>query len=622
MGKTYDYPTAYPIEAAPGSGDRSFLHKANKHMKHIQGIVEAGTSMYTTVSDAMDARAAKKYMHSDGSSSSTKPAVVIDATTKDRKGSSTVNPGTASTSTPAGNTSFLHGELPSIGASSTLVCGNSWAPTLKLKLGKQVSVRNPYLKMLEAAQGSGTVTTTFGGYMTCPQDKRVRCYHSFRHRLYNTGAENLNSSYPSVSGKQNHILTPSNTVVPDLGRYAIHPDNNTTLDVTLANQPFQEMKDGYQYSAPLNCADYEDMSWNLNRFKLGWDASAKSPTFLPDADYKLASAKHRGNSAIYANNVKNPNLSTVTPEPSPYRYNMVFNKGTVSYTMMNKGDSPLQLELIVYKVKKTQQLIGKAASGLDFEQFIEDPVKQGFTKNQVGYIGTDDVGGRAPDGSDVVTNPRFPFLPQTKSIAQGVMPFREVERVRVTIQSGERRPIVLELGGDEYDPVNKSKKGVHPSGQAIVPYTPQMDDSCYVICIGLCGTLSSRTLEGPNPSVSTMLPKPFLLGDMYGSANLQFYGAYEERISACVYKGGRGSKIYVKGALTDIAESVATWNATSGNSAKQVTATPTVLLPQSAAVRLPAQATFGTNSGGNTITQSTAGTRLSVGAEMQMEVLP
>ncbi len=626
MGKTYDYPTAYALEPSPEG--RSFGHNLAKGMKHAHEIAKSAAGIYTVYADTVEAQASKKIKTESGSNSVTKPAVVIDATRKAAGGGSSVKPGTATARTPAGNTSYVNGPAPSIGAGASQVLGNQWSPTIKIKLGKQERPSNPFIKMLQSCQGSGTVTTTFGGYMTCPNDKRTRVYHSFRHRLHKTSHEDVNGPYPLPSSRFNHILSPSNTISPELGAYSDNPSESISMIAQLDLQPFQNMQDAYQYSCPLNVGDYEDMSWNLNSFKLGWDSSSSLPAFKANAP-TLQENSHRAVSEIYLNNIKNVSLNPANVvSPNPFKYNMCFNRGVVNYTFMNKGESPLEVEVIVYKVKKNQMIIGAMPGNVDFEQLLEDPIKLGYHKSQADRLGTDRLNGRESVLMDCVTNPRFPFLPQTKKTLQSTIPFKEVERVRVTLQCGERRPVVLELGGEIYDPANKPLKGKpYAEGSGTSLHTPQMDDSCFVIAIGLNGQLTSRSINGKPQaglinSKSPLAARQFLLGDMYGSANLQFYGSYEETLSACIYKGGNNKKIFVQGGLTDLSDSIAAYNGQpSLPDGQKITTEPVVLVPQSAAVRVGPKTVFQDMTDNKAVQTETPSNVLTSGAQVQMDIV-
>ena len=125
---------------------------------------------------------------------------------------------------------------------------------------------------------------------------------------------------------------------------------------------------------------------------------------------------------------------------------------------MNKGESPCEVELVVYRVKKNGvQGISNEFADFNITQQLENPIIMGMMKKTLGYVGTDmpssaSTATYTPVKDDWIDDPSRPFLPKNRFIDQSIMPFVEENRVKLVLQSGQRRPFQLKLGGIKYDP--------------------------------------------------------------------------------------------------------------------------------------------------------------------------
>lgn len=369
---------------------------------------------------------------------------------------------------------------------------------------------------------------------------------------------------------------------------------------TVGRAPITNVTDGSFYWAPLNLADYEDMSWNLNRLKIARKKVDANPGFAEDASIEGRSF-HRLNSEIMQNNVLNAYAGFAESGPrdyydAPFKFNMVFRQGTLDYTLMNKGDGPIKVELIVYRVKKR----GNASVPAPFADFsmdhiFYDPVRDGYYDKVAARGGTDFLNGRVPNSYDCIQNPQHPFLPMTKYTNQNLIPFAEVQRVPIIIPAGSRRPVKIFLGGDKYDPSNFTGRvnGSDSTSRAV------LDSHAYLVAISVHGVQTTRQVKAGDVKYATTAytSNTINVGDMYGPADLQWYMDYTEEIEAAAYKDPGSSKIFVNGALENMAEALAGFNDTlvpngSGGwraktAEEKLYTTPVTMIPQDRAVRIP-----------------------------------
>lgn len=504
--------------------------------------------------------------------------------------------------TPVGH-SDLSNKAFGLGVASTQVVGNSWTPPVRMTLGKQVVPTDSIQNFLSLFNQTGSVSTSFGGRLQSGQDARARVYHCFRHMLRDDIALTSGAAYPTTAD----ILNPSGGATLALTGF------NTT-NAVLADTPITDQVDSKVYFSPYNLADLEDVSFNLNKFKLGpqsttsetaapfghVDQSDKDAVALLDDCPVLIADAHRCNSAIFQNNIREASFTSTTDYSSaPFKYDACLKQGTVDYLFMNKGDGPLTLEIVVYRVKKNGgQQVPIKWSHFNITSQLETPIGEGYVNKVYGVLGTDKIGTVKPAATDVVTDPSKPFLPNNRYINQSELAYKEVERVKLCINSGERRPFQLKLGGAKYDPAKEAR--VNTQNSSNPGYTPGIfTDQSYIVCLALNGVAMSRYIDGPTfrNSVQATTTTGSCLGDVYSTADLQWYAHYTEDVCAMSYKKTRTRNVYSGGAAPKMGDSLAAYNVGKDEEDK-LTSTPVALLTQAQAVRLPQaeqQNNYGTN---------------------------
>ena len=443
---------------------------------------------------------------------------------------------------------------------------------LNVKIGKQLypDVITPFLKNLS---GHGKIRMQFAGRCICAKDARHTHVQIFRHRL-STGTDFTGAAWPTgTPGTADYILGPQNTAP-----FKVDGGGDATVNATfpVASTSFRDIINKSTYWAPYNKADLEDLSWNLNSLKLNNNLWLPATPQTSGVGFETNVAlfqpnMHARQSAIAQNNreavVLPPSSTTRT---GSYRYNAVFNKGSIEYDFMNKGTGGAKIELIVYRRKKkdadAENGPGYANSPTRIFDKIAAAVGAGYLETCVEKGGTDALLGRPPLAADVSANPAFPFLPTLKKTVGMDMHFVEISRQTFAMPSGSRRSVTIILPGSVYDPVNEQNY----SGAT---YPTIVDNGAYVICMSVSGVKCTNEV-----SVGGNVPGAprgdYNIGDMFAAANIQFYGTYTEHMGACQYKVENAANIYTQGALLQTAAPT------------NYVFTPVTMLPAESAVRV------------------------------------
>jgi hypothetical protein len=250
---------------------------------------------------------------------------------------------------------------------------------------------------------------------------------------------------------------------------------------------------------------------------------------------------------------------------------------------MNKGDGPLEVEIVVFRMKKNGRSLlspNYSASESALNSTLLDPIKKGYLDKRMSKFGTVNLGGRQPVLTDCVTNPAHPFLPQTSQIKQTELAFKEDRRIKFTLESGARRPVDIKLGGAVYDPAQMDYARVGPDTGYHSDNWPSwthrdfvnrtyLDEYSYTLAISCNGCVTSRELSKNGA----------ILGDTHTSAQLQYYCHYVENVGACAYKPSKNNVQYVNGFMADMGEAL---------SAQEVPNEGVILIPHDHQVRVGA----------------------------------
>lgn len=355
---------------------------------------------------------------------------------------------------------------------------------------------------------------------------------------------------------------------------------------------FYDHPTGTSAFAVVNRPDLEDMSWNLNKLKLkqqkffdysdAHDTKLGCPKFTgdlvtwattgdPEADpptttlpvvgstytptgaidfyggnpwhcdvSSFHSDKHRRQSVIQQNNFYNSSVLSLSATDvtsrnglSAYAYMPVLRFGTLTYDFMNKNDTGATVEVILYKVKKSQHLSPYAtdySTPDNVEIFPVDgttpattikctyPLSRIVSTIGKGYIdtvgdtyATENLQGRVPSVQDIYNNPSYPLLPKLKKTKESLMPFTEVMRNKFALTSGSRRQLTIKLPGEMYDPcsipivsngdpVPDTEAGCDAFSypQLKSSQIPILDQYSYGVCIAVNGQKMTRFFDS-NP---------------------------------------------------------------------------------------------------------------------------
>jgi len=454
--------------------------------------------------------------------------------------------------------------------------GNSNERALTMRLNSNVTSTRSLKNMLSHIDGRGHVNSSWFGRLMVEQDQRSYFFQHFRHRLHDNDPQGTNYTNAYLPYRNDQLPF---VMFPTAPSVTVRKDSTTT--VALTNQPMHRHTLGCETFAPINRPAYEDMSWNLNKLKLS-AVAATATTLHTNAAGDLLDVKTDFSTGGTEMNTYTPAVQTVTQStdsknfradsaislynkastnPSSglgtqYKYDMVFKSGDINYLFMNKGDGPLEVELVVFCVKKTaKSLLSPNFSTLQpvlKEPFL-DPIKQGYKDKRLSRFGTVNLGGREPELNDCLTNPAHPFLPYCSQTKQSEVALKEVKRIKFSLESGSRRPIDIKLGGSVYDPQStdivrggpniEHNAAEWPSWEARDYVSrPYLDEHSYTIAIACNGVVTSRELSKNGA----------ILGDTYTSGQLQYYCHYVENLGACSYKPAKNNVQYVNGFMADM----------------------------------------------------------------------
>lgn len=417
-----------------------------------------------------------------------------------------------------------------------------------MKVGKSINVAKQrsqsIANMLKHASGYGTIVTEFNGWLNSKVGMRANTFLCFRHNFSDDSATTaVDVDYPTGS----KILTP----IPGDDPSNIPGIGLTSEDIHNGN-PWHHHPDGSTFFAPLNRADYEDMSWNLNRLKFKGEGSGQSSVTVSEAPGKAYSKMRRvsllrqNNASVHAD-VTNPESTYV---PLPYDYDMVFNQGTVTFDFSNKGNGACHTTVIVFKVKKSNiasvnhadwipPATGSANYGV--AKTLYPAIEQGVKDQQNSKQGLNNLGGQYQPSIDVLTNPEKPLFPQSRHTLQSNLPYKEESRMKFAMPAGARRTLTLQLGGDVYDPAQLPRKtpAVNNIETSLVPI---VDTHSFIVCISVNGLKATRIYGAHSDRLGEIIP----------DARIEWQAKYSESIGGCSYKNDKNNRIQVRGEVHDL----------------------------------------------------------------------
>ena len=418
---------------------------------------------------------------------------------------------------------------------------------LVMKLSKDVNIGAQRAKsienMLKHASGYGTVCTEFNGWINSEVGKRANTFLCFRHGFAaDTAITSVGISYPAGAKIIGPLAGSDASNIPgDFGLHDVSPNN-----------PWHYHAPDSTWFSPLNRADYEDMSWNLNRLKFKGEGNPTQPSALivNDAPGK-AWQKMRRESTLKTNNLTvhgvagNPSANSVV---SPYDYDMVFNAGTVTFNFSNKGNGACHATVVVFKVKRSNitsvnaadwipPTSGSAQYGVvkDLYPAIEAGVRDQFNSK----LGLNSLGGDQDPYVDIMTNPLKELFPQSRHTLQSNLPYKEESRIKFAMTAGGRRNVTIKLGGDVYDPAQVPK--TQPGTANTIGLPPIVDTHTYIVCISVNGLKATRLYGDHNDRLGEIIP----------DARLEWQAKYTESLSGCAYKADASNKIQVRGEVYD-----------------------------------------------------------------------
>lgn len=451
---------------------------------------------------------------------------------------------------------------------------------------------------LAAMMQKASVSFQFAGRMVSTTNNRSCHVQHFRHSL-STDDTSTGSAWPSA--QRAWILQPSPNVAFNI---AGNSHSNSEQQIPANAGVFREMYSGQEFWAGISRPDLEDMMWKLNTLKLQhfYTGSGAAPPFASNLASSLAENDHARISQIYVNNdVDGHYTSNTNAAGQPFRYNAVFNDGSVTYDFMNKGPGGAKVEIIVYQMKKhttgyststlyTPPVAPFILTGTSVSQLVET-IGTAYVTKTMGLLATDAFAqGKAPTKGDVFNHPAHPLFPDIKIQKGTAMPWKERGRQTFAMPSGGRRSVTLQFGGDVYDPINIAPDLADP-GEGT--FRPILDQHSYMVVLAVSGAKGSQIYTVGAVTGGPPAGSEFLLGDNFCAADVQFYASYKEDIQACQFKKPGRKQMFCNGQILDPYVFPAVTPATSQTS--QATG---AMLPQHMAVRIPTQLSSSTGTSG------------------------
>lgn len=463
-----------------------------------------------------------------------------NAKTKKSRIKLSVKPHVASrTSSLTTNAPFFDSEFLEAQGEGTMV-------PLVAKIGPAVKA-NHFKSFLEQFLGKGQVRTSFAGRVLTKQATRAFHTQVFRHKL-SVSDDTSFQAYPNTI--TDRILSPASSVPFELAGPV--PDWPPSSSLPPGTTSWRDMKDSTCYFASDNLTDFENLSWNLNRYYKSRPAVVDfgTPTSTvrdEEKDVPYLNHKHSRVSVIQEYNaqgfgVNEPSLNKFTPAAG--QYHAVVNSGSIHYNFMNKGLGGCKVTVVVFKVKKTHTMSPLFS---DYTTNVNFPMESSVLAIQNGWLrkcmanaAVQLQEGEIPNSLDVTSNPAFPFLPKLKQTLEADNDISEHSRQTFALPSGSRRDVTIMLPGMIWNPCSVPQK-YDGSGNAI------LNEYTYLVTIASCGVSTTNVLKdsqyNPNPA------RGFNVGDDFCESNLQFTGTYTENVGGALFVPNNKNWLYNAGGL-------------------------------------------------------------------------
>jgi len=479
----------------------------------------------------------------DGTSSTKRKVVEIEYNAQSKR--TTVRPVT--TPNVADRSSNLTTNAPFFDSEHLEAQGEGTMVPLVAKIGKPVRA-NHLKSFMDQFMSQGSVRTSFAGRVLTRQ--AARAYHTqiFRHK-FSTQDDTTFTPYPSADAFTTRVLTTTTPAPFELaGPTAQGWPASSFLPPSTTS--WRDMTSSHCYYSNDNLTDFENLSWNLNRYYKSKpavvDYTVPATSFREElSDVPYLNTAHARVSVIQAFNERNygVNIPTVGKfTPSDGQYHAVINSGQIHYNFMNKGLGGCKVEVIVYKVKKTHTMSATAADytsnpAAPFDHSV-NAIADGWVRKLTANAAVQLSLGKTPKTNDVKTNPGFPFLPKLKTTLEAANDVSELSRHTFAMPSGSRRDFTVKLPGLIWNPSSVPKNDGH---------NPIMNEYTYMVCIASSGVSTTNVLKdsryAPNPA------RGFNVGDDYCESNLQFTGTYTEHVGGAIFVPNSKNWLFNAGAL-------------------------------------------------------------------------
>ena len=448
------------------------------------------------------------------------------------------------TNTPSTRVSY---NIPGYDGHQVIAAGKR-CPDLKLNLGKSLYFDNTpdFTKIMNR---KAKVSFEFTMQLNADAGKRCHHYQSFRHKwsrdvTYNNG---LGTGGVDYYPNNTPLLMP-NTQVPALAFLPVGLSSNSTTHIPqvqngLTMMSLLSLNDLYDQSYALMNPALPIINQGLNYTTTDQEAVILKPSQFWDKE------KHRMSYPEFWNRGSQLDiLSDLPNRTAPYQIHPVINSGTINYAFTNKGQYGSRIEIVVYRIKKDNNLPTVAAEynmdggGLDVVQrprvLMEQEIRRAYVLHGRGRQALDTMNGTGREEEDVDTNPKVKFMPQLSGMVNSRSPLTEVERSAFVLGAGYKRNFTLKLPGIKTNPATQQKNmnpKVNTGGFSYITQQAPFDQHCYFVCISHHGLLSTEAVATDitvAPEARNITP----IGNTFSPSSIFVEGKYTENVQAAAVK--------------------------------------------------------------------------------------